>query len=306
MSQCAGIIHTSAGRPQLFVNPSLPNAAALFTLHLLPSLCIHGKEQWQREQEEINQRLRLTQAESSLPTLAARHQKLSPPHMEHLCMCRASPRPAAASPRKPQQPASAYTWQSSSSFLYASTCNCHGRPRFFLPKTQQWNFSSIWKWELVGCKGRCWKSPVAESQERFLTQWHLTEMKSCGLCGHEPKASQGYTQAHHRHPDRGFALKADTTQWPRQVKGCGLQPFLDTWAWAEILQRPWTLIQPWGVSAGGNVYHTTLVPALHCPWHEMTDMLAHKGKKGQIDLLIKERHSLLDRDALSNDGRTCC
>jgi len=58
--------------------------------------------------------------------------------------------------------------------------------------------------------------------------------------------------------------------------------------------------------AGGDIYHATEVPALHCPQHEMTDMLAYKGKKGQIDLLIKERHSLLDRDALSNDGRTCC
>lgn len=269
------------------------------------SLCIHGKELWQHEQEEINQRLRLTQA-MSLQTSAARRQEPSPPCVQQSQAHRASTRPAAAaSPSKAQQPTPAHTWHRSGSVLHALTCS--GRPCFSLPKTQRWQFSSPWKWEPVACKGRCWQSPAAESQERCLTQvtpdknevlW-LTQRWTHGFSGKYSGTSQ-------RHPDRGFALKADTTQRPRQVKGCGLVPSLAMWAWAEILQRPWTLIQPWGVSAGGNVYHTTSVPALHCPWHEMTDMLAHKGKKGQIDLLIKERHSLLDRDALSNDGRTCC
>lgn len=164
--------------------------------------------------------------------------------MQHSHACRASPRPAAASLGSPPQPTLGTGLAASSKPPPAITIGNHA---LFSPKHSGGTFLGYGSenlWDARGDAGRE-RLPCCREPGDMSDSVTSDKNKSCGLHGHKSKVSQGKTSgALQRHPDTGFALKADTTQPPRQVEGCGLTPSLATWPWAEILQRPWTLIQP--------------------------------------------------------------
>lgn len=189
MSRCAGIIHTSALRPQLFVSASLPNTATLFTLHSREGVVTAGtggdKSEIEADTGYVSTNLS-SQAPGAQPTLSA----------AFTCV---QGQPQARS-SKPRQPTSAHTWHRSSSILQASTCNRHGRPCFVLPKAQRWNFLGYRSENLWDARGDAGREPLPCCREPGDMSDLVTsdKNKSCGLHGHKSKVSQGKTQAHCR------------------------------------------------------------------------------------------------------------
>lgn len=226
MSRCAGIIHTSALRPQLFASPSLPNAAALFTLHSQEGVVTArtGGDESEIEADTSYVSTNLSgQAPGAQPTLCGAFTCVQGQPQA------SSSKPHPASLGSPPQPTLGTGLAASSKPLPAIAMGDHA---LFSPKRSGGTFLAYGSENLWDARGDAGREHLPCCREPGETSDSVTpdESKSCGLHGHEPKASQRNTQAHRRDILTEDVLKADTTQPPRQVKGCGLAPPLATWA----------------------------------------------------------------------------
>lgn len=205
-------------RPQVFVSPSLPNAAALFTLHSWEGAATAwtgvDKSEIEADTSYITTNLS-SQAPGAQPTLCA----------ASTCM---QGQPQANSSLTQQASAACLSPHLAQLWKHAPCLHLWlpWDTMLSAPQNTAVKLLSHMEVRTCGMQGEmltepCFREPLAQRCliQWCLTQWHLTEMKYCGLHGHEPKTSQRYTQAHHRHPDRGFALKAVTQAAKRMWTG---------------------------------------------------------------------------------------